>query len=244
MYGWKPGLPDHRAKKFKLKTPIPVPPPSVDSLTAFIVAWDQGNLGSCTAHGTGRIWSHRYAVEKATQNPPIPSRLFIYYNERALDGTIGQDAGAAVSDGLNVLANLGAPLESDWPYDVSQFAIKPPDQAYTDALQEIALQYEAVNVDLTSIKQALAAGNPITMGFTVFESFEESWAVPGMMPMPNPSEQVLGGHCVCMDGYDDSKNAFHCMNSWGTGWGLSGGFWMPYANLTNCDDFWVLTAIK
>ena len=245
VYGWKPGRPSMHHKKFGIVYPAESLPPQVSALTAFIPAWDQGQLGSCTAHGTGRIWSHRYAIEKKTMNPPMPSRLFIYYNERAMEGSTDSDDGAAVSDGLQVLATLGAPVEADWPYDISQFAVKPPEAAYLDALQEVALQYENVDErNINAIKSALALGFPITFGTTLFESFEDSWSVPGVMPMPGPKEQMIGGHCMCIDGYDNSMQAFHVMNSWGTGWGMSGAFWMPYANLVNCSDMWILKAIK
>ena len=49
------------------------------------------------------------------------------------------------------------------------------------------------------------------------------------MPMPSPAkEQWLGGHAVCVIGYDDSTRMFKMRNSWGTSWGKSGNFRMSY----------------
>ncbi len=36
-----------------------------------------------------------------------PSRLFIYYNERVIEGTVSTDAGAQVRDGIKSVATLG-----------------------------------------------------------------------------------------------------------------------------------------
>jgi hypothetical protein len=35
-------------------------------------------------------------------------------------------------------------------------------------------------------------------------------------------------HAVLLVGYDDAKGAFHCKNSWDTGWGENGFFWLDY----------------
>jgi hypothetical protein len=46
---------------------------------------DQGELNSCTAHVLAA------AVQHVRPADPAPSRLFIYYNERANEGTLGRD---------------------------------------------------------------------------------------------------------------------------------------------------------
>jgi len=70
-------------------------------------------------------------------------------------------------------------------------------------------------------------------------------ATTGIMPMPKKGEQVLGGHCVAMVGYDDSKQVIICRNSWGADWGMAGYFTMPYAFLAkNCSDLWQVSQVK
>jgi len=67
-------------------------------------------------------------------------------------------------------------------------------------------------------------------GITVYESFESAAvSKTGKMPMPKPSEKVLGGHAVLAVGYDDAAQRFIVRNSWGKGWGVQGYFTMPYA---------------
>ena len=95
-------------------------PPAVDLRTQCPPVYDQGQLGSCTANGiAGAI-----EFDRKKQDLPdfVPSRLFIYYNERVMEGTVAQDAGAQIRDGIKSVAKLGAPPETDWPYDIEKFA--------------------------------------------------------------------------------------------------------------------------
>ena len=94
----------------------------------------------------------------------IPSRLFIYYNERVIQGTVNTDSGATISDAFKVLSTLGAPPETDWPYDVTQFAVQPTAQAFTDGKLDLAIQYLSVSQDLTSIKSAIYQNQPVVFG--------------------------------------------------------------------------------
>ena len=54
----------------------------------------------------------------------------------------------------------------------------------------------------------------------------------------------LGGHCVCIIGYDDAKEAWLCKNGWGTGWGESGFFWMGYGQCGIDATMWGIDGFK
>ena len=111
--------------------------------------------------------------------------------------------------------------------------------------------YKKINDgDVNAVKNALASGFPVVMGFTVYDSFEyDINNNTGMMPYPNiASEQVLGGHAVTIVGYNDNLNGgrFIVRNSWGTGWGDGGYFYMPYqvvANRSMSNDFWIVCTV-
>ena len=241
VYNWKPSLPDARDVKFGFDRLIKIPD-KVAPLTQCISAYDQGALGACTGNGVGRVWAYRYFKE--TGKLTMPARLFIYYGERVIEGTVKTDSGAQVRDGLKATAKWGVPPEKLWPYNINKFAVKPSAAAYKAALKEVALQYANVAVDLLAIKTAIAAGNPLVFGFTVFASFEsQEVASSGIMPMPKKGEKVLGGHCVVVDEYDDSKQMLGCANSWGTQWGQQGRFQMPYRYLQYSADYWSLNKV-
>jgi C1A family cysteine protease len=146
------------------------------------------------------------------------------------------------------VAHNGDCPEKEWPYDIAKFSVKPPPTCYKDALKYKAVAYQRVVQALSQLKGCLASGYPIVFGFTVYESFESAAvARSGKMPMPKPSEKVLGGHAVLAVGYDDAAQRFIVRNSWGKGWGLQGYFTMPYAYLTDnnlSDDLWTVRLVS
>ena len=94
--------------------------------------YDQGQLGSCTANAIAAavdFQNHRQDQQWLT-----PSRLWIYYQERVIEGTVSQDSGAQIRDGMKAVAKLGVCPETDWPYDIGTFADKPP-QARTTRMR-------------------------------------------------------------------------------------------------------------
>ena len=254
-YGWKPDLPDHRDFYYA------VPPHTAAALPAKVdlrpqcpAVYDQGQLGSCTANAiAGAI-----EFDRKKQKLPdfTPSRLFIYYNERVMEGTAPSvDSGAQIRDGIKSVAQQGACNETSWPYDDQnkepnpctscKYAKKPTAACYSEAgKHKITLYQRLSNAVSSQLKGCLASGYPFVFGFTVYESFEsQQVAKTGILPMPAHSEKVVGGHAVCAVGYDESTQHFIVRNSWGDAWGLKGYFMMPYAYMTNtnlADDFWTI----
>src|SRR5262249_38169208 len=154
-------------------------------------------------------------------------RLFIYYNEREMEGTVEQDAGAYIRDGIKSIAALGVCKEDDWAYDLAQFATRPSDDCYQDALKYVAIDYFRLNgPNLDELKSCLAAGFPFVFGFTVFPSFFEADRNRGVVPMPG-NETAVGGHAVLAVGYDDGPGRFTIRNSWGPARGDGGYYYMP-----------------
>ena len=257
-YGWTPDLPDARDHLFAAPAiALAALPPSADLRSQCPPVYDQEQIGSCTANAIGAAFEFETTKQGLTDF--MPSRLFIYYNERAMEGTIGTDSGAQIRDGVKSVAKLGVCPETEWPYDGrpadssgafpagDPAAEKPTDACYKDALNHTATTYSRVVRDLDQMRGCLAAGYPFVFGFTVYESFESSAvAKTGVVPMPAPDEQVLGGHAVLAVGYDDSAQTFMVRNSWGTGWGQAGYFTMPYAYLTTrglSSDFWTIRIV-
>ena len=249
QYGWKPDIPDQRDFRYAAVTRAVKLPAKMDLRPNLPPVYDQGQLGSCTGNAIAAAVAFDLKRQKAREF--APSRLFIYYNERLLEGTVSLDNGAYIRDGVKSVNKQGVTSEVIWPYSDANpgpFTTKPTTQAYAEALNHQVTTYMRVTQTLTAIRQCLADGFPIVFGFSVYESFESDVvAQTGIMPMPKRSEQLLGGHAVLCCGYDDSKQAFLIRNSWGTSWGLGGYFWMPYAYMTNsnlADDLWTLRAIE
>jgi len=215
---------------------------------------DQGSLGSCTANAIAFAYAFD-EIKQTNKEVFLPSRLFIYYNERMMEGTVDQDAGAEIRDGIKSINKYGVCDEHHWIYDLLKFTQKPPKKIYDEAKLAKSVKYAAIDFDndktidsrIEHLKRALGSGFPFVFGFTVYQSFETSEvAKTGMVPMPKKNEKVLGGHAVCAVGYDDDKQCFIVKNSWGPNWGLNGYFYMPYkytADAKLSDDFWIIQQV-
>lgn len=221
-------------------------PTSVDLRSGFPEPFDQGSLGSCTAQAL--VGAVLFDLKKQGQKKPdMRSPLYLYWQERKMEGRIGQDAGATLTSGIKVLHSIGVCRESLWPYDISTFTNTPTAAMDADAAtcrdtDSDPLHTDSVDVDTNVIRSILSQNCPIVGGIRIYESFESfSVRLSGNIPMPKQGEKLVGGHAVVFAGYDDSKQAFLMRNSWGTSWGIGGYFWLPYGYVTHPDyafDFW------
>ncbi len=245
-YGWRRDLPIFDDRHFTLGVSVPVPS-YINHMHRLPSVWDQGRQGSCTAHGNGAAWCY----ERARQglNFIMPSRSFLYYNERVAENTVMSDSGAAVSDGINVMTVYGVPPEADCPYDGHHLMTQQPsDAVYAEALKHQATDAGYLSQNLYTLQQCLAQGFCFVFGFSVFQNFESDVvARTGMVPMP--VGRSIGGHCVLAVG-KNSHNDVLCRNSWGPGWGdpdFPGHFWLPAAYITHtrlAADFRVVRSVE
>jgi C1A family cysteine protease len=240
-YGWIKDATDSRDFLFKSIQRPTVLPRKVDLRKFCPPVEDQGELGSCTANALAGILE--FLEIKDGMKLIDLSRLFIYYNERAVEGNVDSDSGAMLRDGIKTLAKLGVCAEKEWKYDISKFKIKPTKKAFADASQHTIVSYYRI-LNLDEMKNCLAKGHPFVFGFVVYESFEsEQVAATGIVNMPLSDEQILGGHAVVAVGYDDSQKRFVVRNSWGSEWGMEGYFTIPYEYLADknlASDMWMV----
>ena len=246
-YGWRKDKADIRDKTHTSKPPFGLHYVKKYDLLKFCPdVYEQGKLGSCTANAIAAAYEFD-EIKQKEDNIFSPSRLFIYYNERSMEDTVDSDSGAEIRDGIKSINVKGVCSESQWPYNISKFTDKPPEQCYKDAVKHKSLLYRRIDQSLMQLKSALFAGFPVVFGFFVFESFESQSVVDsGMMPIPEPTEKILGGHAVLAVGFDDDKKCFLVRNSWGKSWGDNGYFYMPYDFITNskyASDFWTVRSV-
>ena len=245
VYGLKMDKVDLRDKVFSstdFKTEEDLPKMiDLRSLCSPIV--NQGSLGSCTANAIGS-GIREFLLLKNNQPLVRLSRLFLYYHERAMLGTINEDSGASIRDGMKVLNTIGICSEDDLPYDIFLFAKPPEEHDMTNAQQYKVSEYHRIT-SLPMLKSALAHGYLVVFGMQIFESFESPQvAMTGIVPMPKSNEHCLGGHAILLVGYDMEFKIYIARNSWGFQWGQNGYFSLPFDYVHNADlasDFWVIT---
>jgi C1A family cysteine protease len=197
--------------------------------------YDQLDLGSCVSNAVALVIYYFLKIN--------PSRLYIYWNARAIAKyDMYQDTGLTVRDGCKSVHKFFVTPETNWLYITSNYNIIPPINAYQTAIKYTDMTYNSVNQTISDIKTCLTSNLPIIIGIAVYQSFLNP--INGIVPEPNIyTEQLLGYHCVVIVGFDDSTKLFKLANSWGNRWGLKGYFYLSYNYITNpslSSDFWCI----
>lgn len=242
-FGWKPDTLDFRDYKFKNTFRVSGElPEKIDLRDKCSPIEDQGDLGSCTAQAlVGAL--EFLEIKSGVKTFSDLSRLFVYYNERAREGTILEDSGAMLRTGIKVLRGLGVCRESLWPYQVNKFKQLPASECYEEGKRHQIASYQRL-LTLAEMKACLAMGLPFVFGFACYDSLMSAEVTKtGNVPMPGKNESCLGGHAIMAVGYDDERKVAIFRNSWGTAWGDAGYGTLPYAYLEDrdlSDDFWCI----
>lgn len=258
--GWVRDLPDPRDQMYS--APLAVLkslPSSVDLRAHLPPPYDQGRIGSCSANAVAA--AVQFARRHAGQAPDFsPSRLFIYYFERAIENRVLLDSGASLRDGMKSIAKQGACAEATWPYDDTPAdqsthlfpngspAVQAPSAtAMGEARTHVAISYWSLAQSPSQLKSCLAEGFPFVFGFLIYRSFFDAAGAPrATVPIPSQSEDFIGAHAVTAVGYDDASATFLIRNSWGPNRQDHGHFHMPYAYLIDSQlaaDFWTVRAL-
>ncbi len=213
--------------------------------------YDQGELGSCTANAGCTCRAMLLRDQQVSL-----SRMFLYYAERALEGTVAKDEGASLRDTCKSIHNAGVCEEKFMPYNPEKYTSHPSKAAIANASKYRITAYKSLG-SLDEIRQNLAfRQQPVLLGMDVYESFKsDEVARTGIMPMPRKSEENLGGHAVLAVGYKDmtvhrgmggryrlNPGYLIVRNSWGAEWGDGGYFYMPYGYVTPeyTYDYWIM----
>lgn len=262
-----PNSPDRIMRRITAPADIVLPPKASTS------QWmgkngDQLQKGSCTGQMIREIrdllYRKLFVFEQNKIIQPsdfMSSADFIYLNELAEQGVLGQDAGSTIHLAFQTLNKLGICLESQDPYSETNVSTVPTSAQYTDALVYKPGSYHNL-ADLTTMKACIASGYSCGFGILVYESFEGTQlANTGIMPMPKQGEELLGGHAQHGLDYDDTMKflsgavtvgakyagpvhtapdgGIFTQNSWGSSWGVSapgrtdrGCYWCPYPFFT------------
>ena len=220
--------------------------PTIDLRGKDAGIYDQTTVGSCTANCLAELYEFDEILQKE-KSEFTPSRLFIYYNERKMEGTVDQDAGAEIGDGIQSMKETGVCPEDMWPYIPERFTVAPTPECYEAAKNHRTAESHAISQDFASLYAVLKSGIPFGVGIVLYESFEsDKVAKTGQVKMPRFFEKQLGGHAVVCVGWNNEKQTWIMRNSWGKDWGMNGYFTLPKQYLLKpslADEFWCVTSV-
>lgn len=199
-------------------------PANVDLTADMPPVGNQGMQNSCVG------WTTAYALKAYQEKMDVRESLlfspaFIYNQINA-----GRDAGSKFTDALNVLSQQGAALWNDMPYSPADYLKQPSEEIISKARPYGIIAWHQVNVrDFKQVKMQVAAGNPVMFAINTDDGFKNAYRSGSEdYNWKTRTGNEFGGHAMIVIGYDDSKNAFKVMNSWGPGWGNNGFCWIDY----------------
>lgn len=226
-------------------------PASVDLRKWCTRVRNQDGLNSSTAFCVTALME--YFERRAFGRHADFSELFLYRSTRDLLG-YSADLGADLRSTLRALQTFGLPAENLYPYLPEKHAETPPPFCYGFADAFRTLRYFRLDDPklsgqsvLLNLRKCLAARMPAVFGFSLYTSFPLE-GEGNEIPVPEPGEQLIGGHAMLAVGYDDERmlgpdqGAVLVRNSWGQTWGDKGYAWLPYRYIESklAVDFWSL----
>ena len=211
-------------------------PDQVDLSSRFPVPGDQGQQSSCTAWATGYAVRSYYEGQSRNWNFSSPGQIvspsYLYNRVNNFSGVCNE--GTSILDALTVLKNEGAPTLAAYPYAENDCARAPTPQIVKMGSAFRISGWSALDTKkLDDVKGQIYRGNPVVFGMEVSDTFE---SLRGREVYDDTSSARTGGHAMALVGYNEQRQAFKVMNSWGTDWADGGFGWISYRAIRQLSD--------
>lgn len=197
---------------------------------------NQGNYGTCTswaaayaartiAEAIKNGWTDRATIDREAFSPP-----FVYKQIKDA-GDYNCQQGSYPGDALLVMKSKGVPKYSEFhPMCTDNIPAYIFSSAFNHRIDNYFRLFSSTadaQVKISKTKMALSEDCPVVIGMKCYQSFNSAKDL-----WNGVHDTYLGGHALCVVGYDDNKygGAFLIMNSWGTTWGNGGFTWVKYSD--------------
>jgi len=206
---------------------------------------DQGNIESCVPTCISTVYYYLTMKQSNHLNFRI-SRLYLYYQFRRLYDDVKLDEGSTIRDCINILYKDGVVPEFLYPYVESKIFNNPSEflEKYSRFCKCLGFE----NISRKVIKQYLLLDNPVLCGIKLFDSvYSDEVKNSGIINYSEEYDKILGGHCIILVGFDDSKKYYKKINSWGSTWGDKGFGYLPYDYIKNIrlsNEFYIIKNIS
>ena len=236
---------------FRLSNPIELPK-KIDLRDNYKVkVLNQLSTSSCVAHALSTAYAIRSLIKNKTNDPIYLSRLFIYYNARKITNKTNVDQGTFIKHGIQSMTTEGSCLETFWPFNLNKLYTCPPMTSYQEALSHVCTSSYQIDPNdyVNQFKYCISKQIPIICGIQCYSSFSsDETAKTGIVKYPDvKKEMTIGGHAICIIGYDDEKQHFIFQNSYDTVWGENGYGYIGYSYIDNqllCSDCHIVDDIE
>lgn len=198
---------------------------------------NQGSCGSCVAFGTLAAVESKVKIQRGYDTDVNLSEAHLFY-------CIARSQGRRCNNGwwpepaMIACRDTGVTDETCYPYVAGDQNCSNLCGSWASSVTKIT-GYQVLD-SINTIKDWIATEGPVQACFTVYNDF---FGYNGGV-YRQTSNDVAGGHCVCLIGYDDSLKCWIARNSWGTGWGNSGFFKIGYGECGIDSDCYGVNAIE
>jgi uncharacterized repeat protein (TIGR02543 family) len=220
---------------------------------------DQGNCGACWAFAATELLESESELSFFGQNYwdslspglivtnlDLSPQIVLSCTNPSVDNC---ENGGYLSDAANFLVSYGTNLENCYPYTQTDGSCSNACSSWLDSSSDYYIyswsgeqcldgcSFTSTNCNIcpseTGVEwyiermKSLLQFGPLVAWMEVFDDFYSYRS--GVYSCT--SDDYIGNHFIEVIGWDDNKQAFHCKNSWGTGWGEGGFFWISYNEL-------------
>lgn len=178
---------------------------------------NQGSCGSCVSFGTIASIESQIKIQRGAGYAVDLSEAHLFYCHARSEGR-NCGNGWWPDKAMKAFQDKGVTKEACYPYTAGDQNCSGLASDYANFLTKIA-GYSKIS-GIQAIKEYVATKGPVEACFTVYQDFYNYRS--GVYKHTTGSS--VGGHCVCIVGYNTAGGYWICKNSWGTGFGESGYF--------------------
>lgn len=202
---------------------------------------NQRDLGSCV--GAAIVSAYEIMLRKNNPEKFVDlSILYAYYHARLLEDSETMDEGVIrIRNGLKGLNKFGLSSDLVWPYNLEMVNVQPELSCYVDGWPRKITKYESL-VSIDQILEVINNLTPVVIGITVFNNFLNLSGPNSIVTVPKSNLEYVGGHAMCLVGYNLPSRFFIAKNSYGAIWGDNGYCYIPFDYLSQYSfDKWYFT---